>query len=236
MEILTLERVGITYEDLVAASAKNGRVPSEDMAAAAKRAVDEGSALIELRSVYEIYKKTEIASGSEVLELCGECGAAERVHIGAKIGYLYPAKEIVIAICTAGKAIADAIRAYSDSGDYLMMYYLDSFGVRALAEMSAYMRSRVEELAKEKGWGVGPSMQPGSVQGWDVTGQRDLYRLGHGELLGLSLNEASFLVPQISNSALIGIGPHYTDSKIGSMCHECPRRSECLWRRENVTD
>ena len=33
MEILTLERVGITYEDLVAASAKNGRVPSEDMAA-----------------------------------------------------------------------------------------------------------------------------------------------------------------------------------------------------------
>ena len=236
MEILTLERVGITYEDLVAASAKNGRVPSEDMIAAAKRAACEGSALIELRSVYEIYKNMEIASGSEVLELCGGSGAAERVHIGPKIGYLYPAKEIVIAICTAGKAIADAMRAYSESGDYLMMYYLDSFGVRALAEMSSYMRSHVERIAGEKGWGVGPSMQPGSVQGWDVTGQNDLYRLGHGSALGLTLNESSFLVPQISNSALIGIGPHYTESKIGSMCHECPRQNECLWRRENVKD
>lgn len=233
MEILALEKVKLAYEDLIAASARDGGGPSEEMVSAAKRAFDEGSSLIELRSVFEIYENMETESGSEVLNLCGIDGKTERVRIGTKIDYLYPAKETVIAICTAGWAIADAIRSYSDNGDYIMAYYLDSFGVRALSELSSYMRGRVEDIAKEKGWGVGPSMQPGSVEGWDVTGQNDLYRLGHGELLGLSLNDSSFLVPHISNSALIGIGPHYTESKVGSMCHECPRRNECLWRREN---
>ena len=233
MEILTLEKINITYQDLIAVSAKDGVFPSEEMISAAKRASEEASSLIELRSVFDIYKNMEIAPGSEVLELYKEAGKTEKIHIGPKIGYLCPAKESVIVICTAGKAITDAMRAYSDEGDYIMSYYLDTFGVRALAQLSAYTREHAAETAKERGWGVGPSMQPGSVQGWDVTGQRDLYRLGHGAELGLALNDSSFLVPHISNSALIGMGPHYGESKVGSLCHECPRHDTCLWRREN---
>ena len=66
---------------------------------------------------------------------------------------------------------------YSFEEEYLLMYYLDSFAVKAIGELSELLRRTVEEMAKERGWGVGPSMQPGSVTGWDVSGQSDLYRL-----------------------------------------------------------
>lgn len=236
MKIITLRELKFSWEDLAAASMKCGRRASAaDISAAARRAYDEGLELLDLRAVYEIYGKEEIAEGCESLSLsCG--GRRESLFVGPRIGYLFPAHEVVIALCTAGEALVKAMKSSGAREDFLMMYFLDSFGVRALAEMSAQLRAEVEGIAAAKGWGVGPSMQPGSVEGWSVRGQSDLYRLGHGEALGLMLNDASFLLPHISNSALIGIGPHYTETKVGSMCHECQRRESCLWRRENIAN
>ena len=236
LEIITLRELKFGWEDLAAASRKSGRRAAEaDISAAARRAYDEGRALLDLRAVYEIYGKEEIAEGCQSLSLrCGD--RRENLFIGPRIGYLFPAHEVVIALCTAGDALVQDMKSSAEREDYLMMYFLDSFGVRALAEMSAHLRAEVEGIAAAKGWGVGPSMQPGSVEGWSVRGQADLYRLGHGEALGLTLNDASFLLPHISNSALIGIGPHYKETKVGSMCHECPRHDSCLWRRENMAN
>ena len=71
------------------------------------------------------------------------------------------------------KALMDK---YAATGDYLTMYYIDAFGVQALGEISAKARAYVETAAAGKGWGLGPSMQPGSSAGWGVEGQRDLFR------------------------------------------------------------
>lgn len=235
MEIVRFDLVGFSWQDMLAAAMKKERRKkvSDDMLMAAQRAYEEGALVLEMQSVFEIYEKKSCREYVELsLPVCG----TEWIYIGPKASYLAPAEEIAVLLCTVGKPLTDLIHEYAKSEDYLMMYYLDVFGVQVLGEISSKMRSRVKSLALERGWGVGPSMQPGTVEGWSVNGQRDLYRLGHGEKIGLTLNDASFLIPHISNSSIIGMGPHYLESEVDSMCHECPRRNKCLWRRENVEE
>lgn len=237
MVILSIDKVSFTAEDLVASAKKTGRrrSSSADMQECATKAYDEGAKLLSLRASVEFYDIGDIESGDENINLFTKC-TVEPVYIGQSIGYLFPAKTVAVALCTAGRSLVSAMDMYANNGEYLLMYYLDAFGVRALGEMSQKVREYVTAAAIEKGWGVGPQMQPGSVAGWEVSGQRDLFRLAHGEQLGLSLNESCFLIPRISDSLLIGIGPHYDKKQVGSLCSECPRFKECLWRKENITN
>lgn len=236
MEIVKYEDISFGWQDMLISTAKDGRKKkiSDSMRNAAERAYNEGVKVLDMRSIVEIYTKENEAE--EYLQISGGEYPNESLFIGPRIGYLFPAKEIAVTLCTVGPRLVSLMHEYSASGDCLVMYYLDVLGVRALGEISAKVRKNIESVAKKKGWGVGPSMQPGAVEGWSVNGQRDLYRLGHGEKIGLSLNDASFLIPHISNSSIIGMGPHYSESEVGSMCHECPRKNKCLWRRENVKE
>ncbi len=231
MKVIKLEQINVKYEDMLKAAKPRCGRRFNSMEEAARAACEKGYRLIKLRAAVEIYPRKNISG--EYLELTTP-DSAEKIFIGHRVGLLEPAQEIMIALCTAGDGIADAVHRYGDCGEALMMYYLDMFAVRALSELSAEVRKYAESYILSKGWGVGPSMQPGSVSGWEVCGQRDLYRLGHGEAIGLSLNNASMLVPYISNSALIGMGEHYSSHTVGSMCHECHRYESCLWRKENI--
>lgn len=236
MEIIKFAEVEFDWQDMLADSLKRGRrkKASDDMIVAVKRAYDEGGKVLDLKSVLEIYKKER--DEEECIVISHHEGSEEKLYVGPRAGYLIPAQEVAVCLCSVGGPLVTLMHEYAKAEDYFMMYYLDVLGVQALAEISGKMRAHIELLAAERCWGVGPSMQPGSVDGWSVEGQRDLYRLGHGEEIGLSLNDSSFLIPHISNSSLIGLGPHYKENKIGSMCHECSRRDKCLWRRENVRE
>jgi hypothetical protein len=234
--LITLDKITFTWEDLIVnMKSKGKREPGPDMLEAAERAYKEGIGLLDLRASYEVFDVEGIQEDSLILSLPCE-DRSEKLYIGPRISYLEPAEKAVIGLCTAGPAIVQAMGKYATEEEYLLMYYIDAFAVKALGELSELLRCKVEDMAKENGWGVGPSMQPGSVTGWDVSGQSDLYRLGMGETIGLRVNNLNILVPGISNSTIIGIGPGYKGTKVGSMCHECARQRTCLWRRENVQE
>ncbi len=234
--LITLDKVTFTWEDLIAnMKSKGRREPGPEMLEAAERAYLEGIGLLDLKAVYEVFDVEGIEENTLKLSLSAE-GRKEKLYIGPRIGYLKPAKKAVIGLCTAGPEIVQAMEKYAAEEEYLLMYYIDAFAVKALGELSELFRRTVEEMAKEKGWGVGPSMQPGAVTGWGVPGQSDLYRLSRGETIGLRVNDSHLLLPRISNSTIIGTGPGYKDMKVGSMCHECVRRDTCQWRRENVQE
>ncbi len=234
MAVLRFDSIDFSFDDMLKnlRQKNGGREVSEEMARAAEEAYREGSKVLDLRSSVEIYGSRDCGKNYIALTRCG--AEPERIYIGPKAGYLIPALEAAVVLSSAGAGITDLMNRYGEEGDYLTMYYLDAFGVQALAEVSQKARAFVESAASAKGWGVGPSMQPGSVDGWGVEGQRDLFRLGRGSEIGLDINDSSFLIPHISNSALIGIGPHYSAEKSGSLCRECPRWGDCLWSRENT--
>ena len=233
MPILHFDSIDFSFDDLLAnVRRKNGgREISEEMTTAAAEAYREGMKVLELRSSVEAYGVVECGGGYVALE--GR-GVGEKLFMGESAGWLAPAAEAAVVLSTAGCGITELMDKYAASGDYLTMYYLDAFGVQALGEISAKARAYVETSAAGRGWGIGPSMQPGSSAGWSVEGQRDLFRLGRGEDIGLSINDSFFLVPHISNSTLIGMGQHYSAATPQSMCGECPRFADCLWRKENV--
>ena len=233
MTVLRFKGIDFSFDDMLAnVRRKNGgREISEEMAAAAAEAYREGMKVLALRSSVEAYSVVECGGGYVSLE---GCCAAGKLFMGESAGWLAPAAEAVVVLSTAGCGITALMDKYAASGDYLTMYYIDAFGVQALGEISAKARAYVETSAADRGWGIGPSMQPGSSEGWNVEGQRDLFRLGRGEGIGLSINDSSFLVPHISNPTLIGIGPHYSAATPQSMCGECPRFADCLWRKENI--
>ena len=232
--LMTLDKITFTWEDLIV-NMKSKRAPGPEMLEAAERAYSEGIGLLDLKAAYEEFEVEGIEEETLILCRRGE-EKREQLYIGPRISYLEPAEKAVIGICTAGTAIVEAMEKYAAEEEYLLMYYVDAFAVKALGELSELLRHRVEDIAKEKGWGVGPSMQPGAVTGWSVSGQSDLYRLAGGDTIGLRINSSHFLLPRISNSTIIGTGPGYKDMKVGSMCHECVRKDTCLWRRENVQE
>lgn len=235
--LLTLNKITFKWEDLLANMKRGtGREPGPEMIKAAERAYKEGIGLLDLKAVYDIFDVEGIEDEKILKLFLPTENRREKLYIGPRIGYLEPAEKAVIGLSTAGPAVVEAMEKYSFEEEYLLMYYLDSFAVKAIGELSELLRRTVEEMAKERGWGVGPSMQPGSVTGWDVSGQSDLYRLAGGETIGIRVNESHFLLPKISNSTIIGTGPGYKNMKVGSMCHECVRQDTCLWRRENVQE
>ena len=235
--LLTLNKITFKWEDLLANMKRGtGREPAPEMIKAAERAYTEGIGLLDLKAVYEIFDVEGIEDDKTLKLFLPAEERREKLYIGPRIKYLEPAEKAVVGLCTAGPAIVEAMEKYSSEEEYLFMYYVDAFAVKALGELSELLRRTVEEMAKERSWGVGPSMQPGSVTGWDVSGQSDLYRLAGGETIGIRVNESHFLLPKISNSTIIGTGPGYKDIKVGSMCHECVRQDTCLWRRENVQE
>ena len=235
--LITLDKITFTWEDLIAnMKGKGKRGPGPEMIEAAERAYKEGAGLLDLKAVYEVFDVEGIEEDKTLKLYLPAEDIRENLYIGPRVGYLEPAKKAVIGLCTAGAPIVQTMEKYASKEEYLLMYYIDAFAVKALGELSELLRRTVEEMAAEKGWGVGPSMQPGSVTGWEVSGQSDLYRLGKGETIGLCVNDSHFLLPRISNSTIIGTGPGYRDMKVGSMCHECVRKDTCIWRRENVQE
>ncbi len=95
------------------------------------------------------------------------------------------------------------------------------------------MRCLAEETAAGLGWGVSPSLSPGSLVGWSQRGQRDLCALLQLDDIGVRLNEYCVLEPHKSASGLIGLGPGYESARVGSVCKYCALQKTCWRRRED---
>lgn len=235
MKILQYNRICFDYTKLIehALKKKNNSKVTALMIEAAKSAFEDGMSLLDMRTIIEVYdKENSDEKGYITLSLPGQ--APQQLYVGPRAaGLLIPATQIVVILSTVGNPIVEAIHNAEKNKEYLKMYYIDTFGVLALGEISGRTRAHIKAMAAKKGWGISPSVQPGAVEGWMTTGQSDLFRLAYGETIGLTINEFSFLVPNISNSTIIGLGPHYAKNTSDLMCEECSNFVRCLWRREN---
>jgi hypothetical protein len=164
---------------------------------------------------------------------CGETARNETLFIGPGARHLSGSRNIVTVLCTAGGALEERAQEAASRGNPLLQYYLNVFGVKALEHIRLSVQEILASRARASGWGVTPSLAPGSLQGWPLEGQKDLFRLTGGEAGGMSINDASFLTPALSMSFLVGMGPGCASTCVRSLCPDCPRYESCGWRREN---
>lgn len=155
------------------------------------------------------------------------------LRIGPKADLLAGAERLLVSVGTIGPALEQRVHELQAGGDGLLSYLLDSAGVLALGAVSEAVRCLAEETAAELGWGVSPSLAPGSLVGWPLTGQRELCALLPLDQIGVRLNAYCVLEPHKSSSTLIGLGPGYDTAHVGSICKYCALQDTCWRRRED---
>ena len=140
---------------------------------------------------------------------------------------------VLVGVTTIGPQLDAQARRLHQAGKALPAYLLDCVGVIALGQAGQALRRMAEKRAAKRGWGVGPSLGPGTLAGWDLQEQSVLCAGLDLDAIGVHLNESNVLVPFKSASGLVGLGPDYLSRKVGSVCRFCMLSKSC-WRAEHV--
>lgn len=199
--------------------------PTPALLATADWAMQRALALVEPALAYSILRSEGVQGEELVLE------GGRRLRLGPHADLAAPATQVIAYVATIGPRLEEEVRALMAGPDLLKGYMLDCAGVVAVGQTAMHLRELAEEMAREKRWGVSPSLYPGSPMGWPLRGQRDLVALVPAEEIGVTLNPSCMLIPQKSCSGLIGMGPGYQDTQVGSLCHWCSLAESC-WRRK----
>ena len=171
-----------------------------------------------------------------ILDVFDQNGAhLQRLEVGARTNLLEGAVEAFVGVGTVGPEISQRIRELEESNEVIDAYLMDIVGVLALHATHKQFREAVETYSAACDWGVGPVMQPGSLEGWPVEGQKELLSLLPIEKIGVTLNQYFMMEPQKTNSTLVGVGPNYGNTSAQCLCEDCERH-DCPWRKNRDYD
>jgi hypothetical protein len=161
-------------------------------------------------------------------------GSGRRIvlDLGFSIRFLSPALKAMAAVYTAGEELESAARRESSAGNHLEAYLVDLIGLILLDRVADRVKAVAETLARERGWGVGPFLSPGSVHGWELQDQASLCSLVPLREIGVEVRSDHVLAPFKSLSCLLPIGPGYSEERVGSTCRVCSLRASCRMRQE----
>lgn len=234
MNILSEIPINLKAEDILLAQylGRKKEFP-QNVLQSVEKAIDAGRSLFEPALIYDEFSVVG-AEGEELILSTG--GSESRLKVGPKIDLLHPAQRVIVGVNTLGLSLEKRVDELQESKDLLDAYMLDTVGVVALGEVGNELRVIAEKRAAELGWGVGAALAPGSLVGWPLTGQRQLCALLPIEMINVKLNPSCVLEPHKSASTLIGIGPGYTSSRVGSVCRFCSLAANCWRRRKDSSE
>ena len=222
--------IALKAEDIIASPNKDRLRPS--LLRQAEEAIALGETLWQPACVYGWFEVRAVEGEHAVL--VSSDGTETMLHIGPKADLVAPAQRALVGVVTIGPALEEKTQELHAARDSMMSYLLDSAGVVALGAVGEALRCLVEEAAEELGWGVSPSLSPGSLVGWSLRGQHELCGLLPLEQIGVQLTSHAVLEPHKSASGLIGLGPGYDSVRVGSICKYCALQKTCWRRREDT--
>lgn len=213
---------------------QQGHHASDRLLTEAENAVAMAGDLLEPATVYQ-WVDVNTVEAMHVVLTGSNGGINRRLNVGPHANLLKKAKSVMVAVHTIGYRIDAKVNDLNRAGEVLQGYLLDSVGVVALGKVGDFGRSLVEAEAFRRGWGVGPSMGPGTLVGWETSDQPNLCAFLDIGRIGVAVNDSSLLIPFKSVSTLVGMGPDYRSRKVGSVCGLCTLRNTC-WRRRRSRD
>lgn len=229
MPILHDIPVTLTPREIIAVPAS--RQINAGMLRDAEEAIALGQTLWQPQAVYDWFDV--LAVDGERVTLATSAGAEAVLHVGPKADLLAPARRALVSVGTIGPALEAKVHELQADRHSMAAYLLDSAGVVALGAVGEALRCLVEEAAAGLGWGVSPSLSPGSLVGWALRGQRELCELLPLAQVGVRLNDGYILEPHKSASGLVALGPGYETARVGSVCKYCALQATCWRRRED---
>jgi hypothetical protein len=162
-----------------------------------------------------------------------DTGQEATLALGWSATFLAEAEVVVAGAYTIGPELQQQATEVAKVGDYLHAYLLEQLGLALLGRTAAAVNAIIEEHALARGWGLGPLLSPGSVHGWELPDQAALCRLLPLAEIAMACSEAGVLSPFNSLTFIVGLGPGYSATRIGSPCEVCNNRDSCQLRRQN---
>lgn len=238
MKILTLNKLNITWRDILPINKrKMSDNAMKEMEVSAIEAFKLGSSLLDLKATVNLFNIISVNEEKQILKLKNnENNINSDLWVGGYLSKFATASAVVISICTIGTHFINEVTNLVNSKNFMLMYSLDVFGVKALFEFGKYVDSYIKKMVEDMGGKVCIFVQPGSDVKWGMDGQRDLFKLGNGESLGLKINSQFIMTPQISTSNIWGVGCNndVKETETLHICSKCQRKKSCIWCRENV--
>jgi len=229
MNVITDFKVEITSEEIMATQRKRKKT-SEIIRKATEAAIELSYQLIDPALLFEWFEVVSIEEQHVTLK-SETSGTEKRIFVGPYVNELKEAQQVMVEVHTIGPALENKVQEINQTGDILPGYLLDCAGVVALGKVNISAHRMIEQIAVDKGWGVGASLSPGSLKGWPANRQNELCSMLDLDQIDVLINKSHLLIPLKSASSMIGIGPDYTKKKVGSMCHLCSLKDSC-WRRK----
>jgi hypothetical protein len=223
--------IALTAHEIIATNSQRPIRPA--LLRDAEAAIALGQTLWQPAAVYDWFDVQDVDGEWVQLSSPASPGVRANLHVGPKAGLLEHARRALASVGTIGPALEQRVHELNTGREGLKGYMLDSAGVVALGAVGEAVRCLVEEEAEGLGWGVSPSLSPGSLVGWPLRGQRDLCSLLPLDSIGVQLNNHFVLEPHKSASGIVGIGPGYDSPRVGSVCKYCALQKTCWRRRED---
>ena len=111
------------------------------------------------------------------------------------------AREIALFVDTIGPAMETEVNRLYQRDEYTKATILDTIGSVATDEGAEYLSSIIVEKAKKKST---PRFSPGYGD-WNLSIQKRLLEVTQAAKIGVTCNEAFFMLPRKSVSAVIGL-------------------------------
>lgn len=232
MSILDDFQIEITPQVLIEVHERVWRQEKTLSIDAAKKICAGAKPLLTPHAAIGFFACSEIAETKEQVTLRSEDDRKRTLFIGPKVRHMKQAQEAATVVYTVGSEIGRQIDHLKEAGDELQACHLSTYAIFAMECVSQQVRHFLERYATGKNCGVSPALKPGSLKGWPLAGQGDLFRLAEAQRIGISCENSGLLSPLYSGSFLVGIGKDYPNQKIKSLCGECGLFESCAWRSE----
>ena len=199
----------------------------------AKKALNKTKGIIHAKAVYQWFEFEN--PGKEKSRSIIQCsGDHVTFDFGNSFQFLKHARYALIAVYTAGQEFEKELQHASSKGDLLEAYFLDLIGLIILGQLEEAIKEIAEKQAGNLGWGVSPFLSPGSVHGWELEDQVKLCSVLPLEKINVTFHNDSVLSPLKTVTCLIGLGPEYSSSRVGTTCRVCSKNDTCPMKQKQT--
>ncbi len=192
-----------------------------------RKAIEEIASLVTIRGGYLKYHHIELAPDNSTLRVENITFA-----VGPTIGnQIKGVDSIALFACTIGGKISDLSKAYTEEGDMIQAYILDTIGSVTVEKAMDTIQKELSDAERKNGRRITNRFSPGYC-GWDLGAQHQLFSLLPKDFCGISLLDSSFMVPTKSVSGMIAIGKEV--QYLQYPCKLCPSKN--CFRKETEDD
>jgi Vitamin B12 dependent methionine synthase, activation domain. len=216
----------VTLQDLFTAQGADysKRAPKQRITDLNLRILEETKGLVRPMVIWQEVK----VLGASEQEVYFENGLTLKGSLLPKV--LGSAECTILIAMTIGNAIDQRVKDYTDQGQSLEAYILDSAGSASMAKVADTAISEITEIYKAKHLSTTFPLGPGHSYWKGLEDVRSIINFLEGEQIGITLTDTNLMLPKKSLAMVMGVGSNLADFSGKTHCDFCHLKGNCNMR------